>query len=51
LARVESLFQARIASFLSYLQNKIGDLDLDDPMEINEEIRMEDDMDEVDNAW
>lgn len=38
--------QARIASFPSYLQKKIGDFDLDDPMEINDEIRMEDDMDE-----
>jgi len=39
--------QARIASFPSYLQKKIGDFDLDDPMEINDEIRMEDDLDEL----
>ena len=39
--------QARIASFPSYLQKKIGDFDLDDPMEINDEIRMEDDMAEI----
>ena len=39
--------QARIASFPSYLQKKIGDFDLDDPMEINDELRMEDDMDEM----
>ena len=38
--------QARIASFPSYLQKKIGDFDLDDPMEISDELRMEDDMDE-----
>jgi hypothetical protein len=38
--------QARVASFPSYLQKKIGDFDLDDPMEINDEFRMEDDMDE-----
>ncbi|MBC8453278.1 MAG: CDC27 family protein [Chloroflexi bacterium] len=38
--------QARTASFPSYLQKKIGDFDLDDPMEINDEFRMEDDMDE-----
>lgn len=38
--------QARIASFPSYLQKKIGDFDLDDPMEINDEIRLEDDTDE-----
>ncbi|NQW20130.1 MAG: CDC27 family protein [Chloroflexi bacterium] len=41
-----SALQARIASFPSYLQKKIGDFDLDDPMEINDEYRMEDDMDE-----
>ncbi len=41
-----SATQARIASFPSYLQKKIGDFDLDDPMEINDELRMEDDMDE-----
>jgi hypothetical protein len=39
--------QACIASFPSYLQKKIGDFDLDDPMEINEELRMEDDMAEM----
>ena len=39
--------QARIASFPSYLQKKIGDFDLEDPMEINDELRMEDDMDEM----
>ena len=33
--------QARTASFPSYLQKKIGDFDIDDPMEINDEIRME----------
>lgn len=38
--------QARIASFPSYLQKKIGDFDIDDPMAINDEVRMEDDMDE-----
>jgi hypothetical protein len=41
-----SVEQARIASFPSYLQKKIGDFDLDDPMEISDELRMEDDMDE-----
>jgi tetratricopeptide (TPR) repeat protein len=41
-----STVNARIASFPSYLQKKIGDFDLDDPMEINDELRMEDDMDE-----
>ncbi|MBT3994403.1 MAG: hypothetical protein HOF01_01235 [Chloroflexi bacterium] len=41
-----SLAQARVASFPSYLQKRIGDFDLDDPMEINDELRMEDDMDE-----
>jgi len=41
-----SVEQARTASFPSYLQKKIGDFDLDDPMEINDELRMEDDMDE-----
>ena len=39
--------QARIASFPSYLQKKIGDFDIDDPMGISDEIRMEDDMDEI----
>ena len=39
--------QARIASFPSYLQKKIGDFDIDDPMGINDEIRMEDDTDEL----
>ena len=39
--------QARTASFPSYLQKKIGDFDLDDPMDINDEVRLEDDMDEV----
>ena len=39
--------QARIASFPSYLQKQIGDFDIDDPMGINDEIRMEDDMDEI----
>ena len=39
--------QARTASFPSYLQKKIGDFDIDDPMEINDEIRMEDDMDDL----
>ena len=38
--------QSRVASFPSYLQSKIGDFDIDDPMDINDEIRMEDDMDE-----
>jgi hypothetical protein len=38
--------QARIASFPSYLQKKIRDFDIDDPMEINDEVRVEDDMDE-----
>ncbi len=38
--------QVRIASFPSYLQKKIGDFDIDDPMEINDELRMEDDTDE-----
>ncbi|MDP6666571.1 MAG: tetratricopeptide repeat protein [Dehalococcoidia bacterium] len=38
--------QARIASFPSYLQKKIGDFDIDDPMAINDEVRMEDDIDE-----
>ena len=37
--------QARIASFPSYLQKKIRDFDIDDPMEINDEVRVEDDMD------
>ena len=41
-----SATQARTASFPSYLQKKIGDFDIDDPMEINDELRMEDDMDE-----
>ena len=41
-----SVDQARIASFPSYLQKKIGDFDLDDPMEINDELRMEDDTDD-----
>lgn len=39
--------QARIASFPSYLQKKIGDFDIEDPMGISDEIRMEDDLDEV----
>ncbi|MCH7971479.1 MAG: CDC27 family protein [Chloroflexi bacterium] len=39
--------QARIASFPSYLQKKIGDFDIDDPMGINDEFRMEEDMDEI----
>jgi len=39
--------QARIASFPSYLQKKIGDFDIDDPMGINDEVRMEDDVDEL----
>ena len=39
--------QARIASFPSYLQKKIGDFDIDDPMAINDELRMEDDTDEL----
>lgn len=39
--------QARIASFPSYLQKKIGDFDIDDPMGISDEIRMEDDRDEI----
>ena len=39
--------QARIASFPSYLQKRIGDFDIDDPMGINDELQMEDDMDEV----
>lgn len=38
--------QIRTASFPSYLQKKIGDFDIDDPMGVNDEIRMEDDMDE-----
>ena len=38
--------QSRMASFPSYLQKKIGDFDIDDPMDISDEIRMEDDMDE-----
>lgn len=38
--------QIRIASFPSYLQKKVGDFDIDDPMEISDELRMEDDMDE-----
>jgi len=37
----------RTASFPSYLQKKIGDFDIDDPMDINDEVRMEDDMDEM----
>lgn len=39
--------QARIASFPSYLQKKIGDFDIDDPMAINDEFHMEDDTDEL----
>ncbi len=39
--------QARIASFPSYLQKKIGDFDIDEPMGISDELRMEDDMDEM----
>ena len=39
--------QAQIASFPSYLQKKIGDFDIDDPMAINDEFVMEVDMDEV----
>ena len=39
--------QARIASFPSYLQKQVGDFEIDDPMGINDEIRMEDDMDEI----
>ena len=39
--------QARIASFPSYLQKRIGDFDIDAPMGINDELQMEDDMDEV----
>jgi len=42
----QSLANDRIASFPSYLQKKIGDFDIDDPMEIDDELRMEDDMDE-----
>ncbi|MDA1278425.1 MAG: tetratricopeptide repeat protein [Chloroflexi bacterium] len=38
--------QARTASFPSYLQKKIGDFDIDDPMVINDEFVMEDDSDE-----
>lgn len=37
---------ARIVSFPSYLQKKIRDLDIDDPMEINDEVRVADGMDE-----
>jgi len=37
----------RTASFPSYLQKKIGDFDIDDPMDINDEVRMEDDIDEM----
>ena len=39
--------QARIASFPCYLQKRIADFDIDDPMGINYELQMEDDMDEV----
>ena len=42
--------QIRIASFPSYLQKKIGDFDIDDPMEISDELRMEADMDEFATA-
>jgi hypothetical protein len=42
-----STANGRIASFPSYLQKKIGDFDIDDPMDINDELRMEDDMDEA----
>ncbi|MBT4340536.1 MAG: hypothetical protein HOD62_00495 [Chloroflexi bacterium] len=42
--------QARIASFASYLRKKIGDLDLDDPIEINDELRMEDDIDSAEDS-
>ncbi|MEE8045833.1 MAG: CDC27 family protein [Dehalococcoidia bacterium] len=42
-----STANGRIASFPSYLQKKIGDFDIDDPMDINDEIRMEDDTDEL----
>ena len=42
-----SLAQARVASFPSYLQKKIGDFDIDDPMGINDERVMAEDYDEI----